>query len=147
MVYISYNTGTRALPDIYVCTHPRALRALGHRAYIRYRFNATSHSLASVRIPLASNSHSIEYMYYWARTRSRARARKKMVRAVLKIYKMILMALSYIAVLVTRKCTHAAWHFKIEIVTSNSALISFHQHCSRISCCSLVIFFLFIGLS
>ena len=47
------------------------------------------------------------------------------------------MALSYIAVLVTRKCTHAAWRFKIEIVTSNSALISFHQHCSRISCCSL----------
>ena len=44
---------------------------------IRYRFNATSHSLASVRIPLASNSHSIEYMYYWARTRSRARARKE----------------------------------------------------------------------
>ena len=72
---------------------------------------------------------------------------RKMVRAVLKILKMILMALSYIAVLVTRKCTHAAWRFKIEIVTSNSALISFHQHCSRISCCSLVIFFLFIGLS
>ena len=44
---------------------------------IRYRFNATSHSLASARIPLASNSHSIEYMYYWARTRSRARARKE----------------------------------------------------------------------
>ena len=44
---------------------------------LRYRFNATSHSLASVRIPLASNSHSIEYMYYWARTRSRARARKE----------------------------------------------------------------------
>ena len=44
---------------------------------LRYRFNATSHSLASVRIPLASNSHSIEYMHYWARTRSRARARKE----------------------------------------------------------------------
>ena len=34
VVYISYNTGTCALPDIIICTHPRALRALGHYAYI-----------------------------------------------------------------------------------------------------------------
>ena len=86
-------------------------------------------------------------MYYWARTRSRARARKENGASSVENLEMILMALSYIAVLVTRKCTHAAWRFKIEIVTSNSALISFYQHCSRISCCSLVIFFLFIGLS
>ena len=74
-------------------------------------------------------------MYYWARTCSRARARKENGASSVENLKMILMALSYIAVLVTRKCTHAAWRFKIEIVTSNSAFISFHQHSSRISCC------------
>ena len=33
VVYISYNTGTRALPDIRICTRPWALRTLEHRAY------------------------------------------------------------------------------------------------------------------
>ena len=87
-------------------------------------------------------------MYYWARTRSRARARKENGASSVENLKNDTNGASLaIAVFVTRKCTHAAWRFKVEIVTSNSTLISFHQHCSRISCCSLVIFFLFIGLS